>query len=322
MEPKIEQAISEAAEAIGRADRIGTVGHVAPDADALGSAVAFARSARLAGKEAVASFGDPFVIPAAYEFLPLDVVVPPSDFPEDAEVVVAFDTAVFDRLGSIGHHARKAGTLVVVDHHASNEGFGDIQVIDPQAAAAGQLAYRLIQQLDWPIDEGVATALMAAIVADTGRFQYSSTTPEVLRIGAELMEAGAVPEIVGQNLFEKLPFAYLNLLSAVADRAQLDEAKSLVSAVVLVKDLEEAGVAYEDSDALMDHIRVAREAEVALLIKEVASGFKGSLRSRGAVDVAAIAAEFGGGGHHNASGFSHAGPPEAIVEAVRSCLDG
>lgn len=322
MDQTIEQAISQAAEAISGASKIATVGHISPDADALGSAVAFARSARLAGKEAVASFGEPFVIPAVYEFLPLDVVVPPSEFPEDADVVVAFDTAVFDRLGSLGHLAKNAGTFVVVDHHVSNEGFGDVQVVDPHAAAAGQLAYRLILELGWPIDEGVATALLGAIVADTGRFQYSSTTPEVLRIGAELMEAGAVPEVIGQSLFEKAPFAYLSLLSIVAARAQLDTAKSLISAVVLTEDLAATGVAYEDSDGLMDHIRIAREAEVALLIKEVESGFKVSLRSRGAVDVAAIAGDFGGGGHHNASGFSHEGPPESIVEAVRSRLDG
>lgn len=322
MDTTTEQAISEAAEAISGAARIATIGHIGPDADALGSAVAFARSARLAGKEAFASFGEPFVISDMFEFLPLDVVVPPSEFPEDADVVVAFDTAVFERLGNLGHHAKGAGTLIVVDHHASNEGFGDLQVIDTHAAAAGQLAYRLIQKLGWPMDEGVATALLAAIVADTGRFQYSSTTPEVLRIGAELMEAGAVPEVIGQNLFEKVPFTYLSLLSVVAARAELDESKSLVSSVVLAQDLEEAEVAYEDTDGLMDQIRIAREAEVALLIKEVDSGFKVSLRSRGVVDVSAIAGDFGGGGHHNASGFSHEGPPEAIVEAVRSRLDG
>jgi phosphoesterase RecJ-like protein len=168
----------------------------------------------------------------------------------------------------------------------------------------------------------VATALLAAIVADTGRFQYSSTTPEVLRIGAELVEAGAVPEVVGQNLFEKVPFAYLSLLSTVAARAELDESKSLVSAVVLLADLESTQVGFEETDGLIDEIRIAREAEVALLIKEVDSGFKASLRSRGAVDVSAIAGDFGGGGHHNASGFSHEGPPEDIVEAVRSRLDG
>ena len=322
MDKTTEQAISKAAEVISGAARVATMGHIAPDADALGSAVAFARSARLAGKEAVASFGEPFVIPTVFEFLPLDVVVPPSQYPEDADVAVAFDTAAFERLGSLGHHANGAGTLIVVDHHASNEGFGDLQVIDPYAAAAGQLAYRLIQKLGWPIDEGVATALLAAIVADTGRFQYSSTTPEVLRIGAELVEAGAVPEVVGQNLFEKVPFAYLSLLSTVAARAELDESKSLVSAVVLLADLESTQVGFEETDGLIDEIRIAREAEVALLIKEVDSGFKASLRSRGAVDVSAIAGDFGGGGHHNASGFSHEGPPEDIVEAVRSRLDG
>ncbi|MDH3471991.1 MAG: DHHA1 domain-containing protein, partial [Acidimicrobiia bacterium] len=229
--------------------------------------------------------------------------------------------AALERLGSLATNATNAATLIVIDHHASNEGFGDLDIIDPTAGAAGQLAYALIGRLGWDVTPEVATALLAAIVADTGRFQYSSTTSELMRIGADLVDAGAHPTEVGQNLFEKVPFGYLQVMSVVAARAELDPERSLVWSVVFHEDLKAGNITYEHADGLIDNIRIANEAEVALLLKEVEAGFKGSLRSRGRIDVCAIAAGFGGGGHHNAAGFSHPGPLQDIVAAVKSHLD-
>ncbi|MDH3731763.1 MAG: DHH family phosphoesterase, partial [Acidimicrobiia bacterium] len=159
-------SLQAAADSLADASVVATAGHVAPDPDALGSAVALARSARLAGKEAVASFGEPFVVPPSFEFLPLDELVPPGEFPQSPEVMVAFDTASMQRLGSLAGPAQNAATLIVIDHHASNSGFGDISVVVPDAAASGQLAYQLIGLLGWPIDAAVATALWAALVSD------------------------------------------------------------------------------------------------------------------------------------------------------------
>ena len=129
-------SLQQAAEVLKDADAVFVVGHIAPDADALGSAVALARSARLAGKEAAASFGEPFVVPPSFEFLPLDELVAPDDFPEKPDVMVAFDTASMARLGSLAEAAGQAGTLIVIDHHASNTGFGDISVVAPEADCA------------------------------------------------------------------------------------------------------------------------------------------------------------------------------------------
>ncbi len=320
MNATIRSHLKEAAEALNAARSVVTVGHVAPDADALGSALALARAARNAGKEAASSFGEPFVVPDAFRFLPVDLLVPPEKFPEGIDVAVAFDAASADRLGSLRPAVESAETLIVVDHHASNEGYGDIQVIDPSAGASGQLAFYLLEETGWDIDRGVATALLAAIVADTGRFQYSSTSPELLRVAALLLERGARPEEVGQNLFERVPYGYLAVASAVLGRAALDGETSLVWSVLYRDDLEQAGISYEDADPLIDQLRIAREAEVALLIKEVTGGLKGSLRSRGAVDVGTMAVALGGGGHHNASGFDHPGPVEDVVSAVKALL--
>ncbi|NIA24901.1 MAG: bifunctional oligoribonuclease/PAP phosphatase NrnA [Gammaproteobacteria bacterium] len=301
------------------ASEIAVACHVGPDGDAIGSALGLAASARLAGRSSVVSFGEPFVLPPIYEYLPLEILVSPKEFPAQPEVMVSVDAASLDRLGSLVPSAKSSGSLIVIDHHISNPGFGDVNVIDAEAAASAQIVFRLLGELAWPIDETVATALLTGIVTDTGRFQYSSTSPEVLRIAAELVEAGAHPEIVGQNMYERVPFSFLKLEGDVLARAELDG--DIVWSVLYQEDLTRWGIGMEDTDPLIDVVRLAWEATVAVLIKELADGtFKVSLRSRGEVDVGVIASAYGGGGHHNAAGFSHAGPPDAIIAALKARL--
>ncbi|NQV07492.1 bifunctional oligoribonuclease/PAP phosphatase NrnA [bacterium] len=320
MKPEIETAIRRAAEAIAAADSLAVTCHVNPDGDALGSALGFALAARAVGKKAVVSFPSPFVVPESYRFLDTSPLIPPDQFPMGSEMVVVFDVASPDRLGELAEPARSAETLIIVDHHVTNSGFGDITVIDPEASASAVLAYHLIRALDWPIDEASATALHLGIVTDTGRFQYSNTDGETLRVAADLVDIGAKPEIIGQSVYESTPFGYLQVSSAVLGRAVLEEDLGFVWSVVLDADVAAAGVRKDDLDSLIDDLRIAREAGAAALIKEVPGGFKVSLRSRGVADVGAIAAAGGGGGHHNASGFSTSAPLDEVVEMIRSHL--
>ena len=309
-------------------DKIRSVGslaitcHINPDGDALGSALALAHSARLVGVEAVVAFGGEFVVPDSLAFLDIAPLVSVDAFPEAPECLVVFDVAAPDRLGEVAAVADAAGTVIVVDHHVSNGGFGDIAYIDPKAAASAQLATYLIEGLGWPIDETVALCLMTGLVTDTGRFQYSATTGEVMRIGARLLDAGAKPEIIGQHVYESAPFGYLAVSAAVLGRAVLEQEHGLVWSTVTMADLQSAGIEYSQAENLIDDLRIAREADTALLLKETEDGWKGSLRSRGGTDVAAVAGLFGGGGHRNASGFHAAGSPEEILQRVRKAIDG
>lgn len=316
----MKEELRKAAEVIGAADSLAITCHVSPDGDALGSALGLAHAARSAGRDAVVSFGTPFVVPPTLEFLDLAPLVPPKEFPEEPDVMVVFDAGSFDRLVELGASAKRAGTLVVVDHHITNEGFGDVQVIDGSVAASGQLAVYLLDELGWAIDQTVATCLLTAIVTDTGRFQYSSTSPETLRVAARLVEAGARPEEIGQHVYESVAFGYLKASSIVLGRAELEEDLGLVWSWIAHDDLAATGVRYEDLDGLIDDIRIAREAGVAALLKQVDKGWKVSLRSRGEVDVGAIALANGGGGHHNASGFTAGRPLEEVIESIRSFL--
>ena len=307
--------------AVGSAKSLAITCHINPDGDALGSALALAHAARAMGVEAVVSFGGEFVVPDSLRFLDLSPLVPVDEFPAEPECLVVFDVAAPDRLGDIAENASRAGTVVVIDHHLSNDGFGDVAVIDSGAAASAQLATYLIDGLGWPIDETVALCLMTGLVTDTGRFQYSATTGEVMRIAGRLLDTGMRPEIIGQEVYESAPFGYLAASAAVLGRAQLDIDRGLVWSTITLSDLKMAGIEYSQTEGLIDDLRIAREADAALLLKETDSGWKGSMRSRGGTDVAAIAGLFGGGGHRNAAGFHAVGEVDAILGRIREALD-
>lgn len=321
MRTEYTTALEAVAEVVRRADRIVTVGHIGPDGDALGSAVGLAMAARAAGKDAVATFGEPFVVPDQLAFLDLDVLTKVGDIEGDIDVLVACDTAAPERLGSAAVLAERATTVVVIDHHLSNGGFGDVLLVDPTAAATAQMVFHLIDHLGWSMDEPVATALYTGVVTDTGRFQYSSTSPETHQVAARLLDAGVAPDEVSRHVYEEAKFGYLRVTGAVLSRAQLDEEKQLVWSFMTTDDLKAGGVAYQDTDGLIDILRIAQESDVACLLKQVGDGvWKGSLRSRGRVDVAAIASSFGGGGHHNAAGFTAHGTPGEVIEAVTAAM--
>jgi phosphoesterase RecJ-like protein len=196
-----------------------------------------------------------------------------------------------------------------------------VRLVDPDAAATAQLVHELLGRLGWAVTKPIAEALYVGLVTDTGRFQYSSTTPAVHRLAADLLSAGVEPAGIGQRLYEEVPFGYLTVVSRVLGRARLETPPGLVWSTIGPDDLAAAGVSWEAVDSLIDLLRIAREAGVACLLKELRPGVvKGSLRSRGVADVAAVAASFGGGGHRNAAGFTTDRPVEQVIERIRELL--
>lgn len=315
--PEISTALARAATTLSGAHSIGIVGHVGPDGDALGSMIALALAARGAGHEAVASFDEPFIVPEEMSFLDVSTLVPPSEFPSDLGVGVVVDTSVPERVGSLRQRLEAADTLVVVDHHRSDGAWGDVVVLDPDVAATAELVYDLIVMLGWEITPAIAAALYTGIVTDTGRFQYEATSPRTHRIAAELLGTGIRQDRMGEKLFEEAPFGYYTVAARVLDRAVFDERHRFVWSAMTLADLEEAGIGHHQTDGLIDLVRMASGTDVACLLKERSPGtYKGSLRSRGTVDVAAIARSFGGGGHRNAAGFTASEPVATIIENV------
>ncbi len=315
-----DNALEEAAAAIAAAESIVAVGHVRPDGDALGASLALALAARNAGKEAYVTYSEPFSMPDQFRFLDASPHLPVAEVPTPFDLLIACDTADRERLGTAEVLIDSAKHVLVVDHHISNGGFGDVGYIDPTASATAEMAYRIIKKLDWKLTKEIAVALYAGVVTDTGRFQYSVTTAAVHEMTAELLAAGVRPEVVGRHVYEESPFGYLRAAAAVLGRAQLDADRRLVWSVLYPADLESAGIDMEHAEGLIDLVRVAEEADVACLLKVVEDVTKGSLRSRGEVDVAAIANTFGGGGHHNASGFTSTDTPARVIELIQQQL--
>ena len=313
--------IERAVAVISEATSVAMACHVAPDGEALGSMLALHHLCRSQGKPSVASFPDPFVVAPHYLFLPgLDTITKPADYPSAPDVMITFDCGSLDRLGELAEPARAAGELIVLDHHVSNDHYGSINLIDVDAAATAVVVRHLAHTLGWPLTRDAALCIYTGLVTDTGRFQYSNTTPAVLALAEELATFDLPIAEMTRQLFEEHRFAYLQLVAKCLTRATLDTDLEFVSSWITEDDLREFNVEIEETEGLIDLVRRAAEAEVSCILKETPEGVRVSLRSLSRVDVAAIAAQFGGGGHRYAAGFTMPGPVETVLENIKAAL--
>ena len=319
MQPTSE--LDRAVEAIGAATTVALACHVAPDGDALGSLLALHHLCRAHGKPSVASWSEPFVVAPHYSFLPgLDLTTKPSDFPAVPEVMVTFDCGSIDRLGDLAPAARAAGELIVVDHHVTNDRYGTINLIDGDAAATAVVVRELAARLGWSLNRDAALCLYTGLVTDTGRFQYSNTTPSVFALAEELSRFDLPIAGITRQLFEQHTFAYLQLVAACLGRAVLDRDLRFIATWITADDLHEHHVDIEETEGLIDLLRRVTEAEVSCVLKETPEGIKVSLRAISEVDVGAIAMAFGGGGHRFAAGFTAPGTVAEVLAAIEAAL--
>jgi len=319
---EVDTALKRAAQAIDGADIVALACHVNPDGDALGSMLGLFHVLRAAGRDVVASFPTPFAVAPHYRELPgLDLLTKPDDFPSEPDVMVTFDCGSLGRLGELHAAAEAAHELIVLDHHVSNTRYGTINVIDPDAAASGVLVRRLVDELGLTLDDAAAISLYAALVCDTGRFQYDTTTPGVFDLARELVEFKVPVSRLSRQLFEEHRFAYLQLLAEALANAQLDVERRFVWTAVRQEMLERHDVTLDEVEGLIDILRRTTEAEVTCVLKEERSGaFRVSLRSLGDVDVRAIASNHGGGGHRFAAGFESTLDVDDLVAQIRDAL--
>jgi phosphoesterase RecJ-like protein len=307
---------SRAVTAIDQSASVAVCCHVAPDGDALGSMLGLAHYLERQGKQVWRSWGSQApTVPHQYSFLPeAERVLRHDELPERVEVFIAIDCADIKRLELLMDRFQGAGTSINVDHHISNSHFGHINLVDPDRASSCEIAYELLQHLGGTPDADEATCFYTGIVTDTGRFQYSNASPETLRVAAKLREAGADHLLVAQCVYESASFEQLQLLGTVLSRAKLED--GLVYSWLFVDDLGKLSL--DDTEDFIDSLRTIRDIKVALLAKQQPEGWwKGSLRSRGEVDVAAVARSFGGGGHAAAAGFSFQGELDELIRQVR-----
>ena len=318
----IEADLANAADAIRSGERFLVTTHENPDGDALGSMLATKLALDQLGKDSVMYLAGDAPLPGEYGFMPRDGLL--RRLPEDVSerVLLAVDCANESRLGPDPEVLQQVPLVVDIDHHHDNTRFGDVNLIDARASSTGELLRDLFEELDIELTPAIAEALYIALVTDTGRFQYTNTTPKSLRLAAELVEAGADLHRIFQGVYESVQFAKLKLLARALERAQVYEGGRLVVSYLLRNDFSEVGAAEPYSEGIIDYLRAVEGAEMAVLIREPprAAGplRRVSLRaSHDELDVSAIARKSDGGGHRQAAGFSSEASIDEITNFVR-----
>lgn len=311
----------EVVAALGDASEVALATHVNPDGDALGSLLAIALGLTKLGKKVHPSLGaSENKIPASYAFLPgVDRLVAADEVPP-TPAFVALDCGAADRLGGLEDVARASDCLINIDHHPGNESFGTLNVVVPTASSTAELVTRLLEDLGVALDNDIATCLYVGVVTDTGRFQYENSSPDTLRLAADLIAYGVHVPTIALEVFESSPFGYLKLLGHVLERATLFEDERFVYSWITLADLEDTGTTLADTEKLIDAVRGTRDADVAAVFKEQEDGkFRVSLRSKRPVSVGEIARAHGGGGHELAAGFT-ADDIESGVAIIKAAL--
>jgi bifunctional oligoribonuclease and PAP phosphatase NrnA len=302
-------------------DRFLVVTHENPDGDALGSLLATTIALRQLGKDVAMYLAGAGALPREYAFMPLDGLL--RELPADMEerTLVAVDCAKADRMGPDTSPIDRAPRVVNIDHHHDNSRFGDVNLIVADASSTGEVLRDVFAAVGVELTSEIAEPLYIALVTDTGRFQYTNTTPKSLRLAAELVEAGADIHAVFQQVYESAEFAKLKLLARALERARVLEGGLIVVSYLVRTDFAEVGAAEPYSEGIIDYLRAVEGAELAALIREPPrddAERRVSLRaSIDELDVSAIARAFGGGGHRQAAGFSSEASIDEITELIR-----
>jgi phosphoesterase RecJ-like protein len=303
-------------------DNIIVACHVNPDGDALGSLLAATLGLSRLGKNVQATWGtSPAQVPLSYRFLPgADSIVSPDVIASgDNTVLLALDCGAASRLGDLEPLLKTVSPVINIDHHPGNDEFGTLNIVVTDASSAAEIVAGLLKDLGVEIDRDIAMCLYTGIVTDTGNFQYSNSTPNTLRLAAELLEHGVDAPAIAIQVYESSPFGYLQLLGRVLERATLVEDRRFIYSWLKRDDLKATGVGVDETDKLIDAVRSTRDADVAAIFKEQNDGkYRVSLRSKGP-NVGAIARSQGGGGHDLAAGFT-ASDVESGVKCIRAGL--
>jgi bifunctional oligoribonuclease and PAP phosphatase NrnA len=304
--PRAEvQALAPAIWRVVQATEIlGAVTHKDADGDTLGSALAFAQSLELLGKRVPVVSSRP--VPGGWWFLPGIERVNRDPLPNGVPLFV-FDATDAGRAGEFLDAVRRAPTVVNIDHHITNAQFGSINLVVATAASTGELVYDLLKAWSVPIPPEAAGCLYASILSDTGGFRHDNTSEHALRAAAELVSLGADPVGIARGLFKSRPPSTLRMQARILNGMHVECDDRLVWASISQADLTASGATIDQADGAIDQLNTIRGEELAILFKEAGPALtRVSLRSRDAIDAAALAALFGGGGHRRAAGIEMA----------------
>lgn len=285
-------------------DRFLVVTHINPDGDAIGSLLGMYLALSEMGKQCWAMMSD--AVPERYAFLPgADrVVLSPDELHGTPNWIISLDVASEPRIAADIKRFRGRSRLINVDHHPTNIGFGDLNLVRPEVTSAAELVFTLLTRAGYSLSQDVGKCLYTGIITDTGCFRFSGVSSQTLHLAAQILASGFDSYDVTRHIYEEYPLRRLELERLVLDRIQILLDGKLVMSTLFADDFKRLGSPFSEAENLVNRLRESHGVEVGVLVTQLSDEFcRASLRSKGRVDVAAVAASLGGGGHKNAAGL-------------------
>ena len=303
--PELQQIV----ETVRANQRFVLSSHSRPDGDSIGSQLAMANALRALGKEVRVvnkdrAPGPLLAFPGVSEIKIADRVDP------------AFEVALIMECGSLdrtGVQGLERGIVINIDHHPDNAAYGDINWFDPSAAACGEMVFTLVEALGVPLTRTIATHVYLAILTDTGSFHFSSISPRTFDICRQTLETGIDPVAIARNVYDSNNLGRLKLFGAVLSAMRLSHSGRVAIVYVDHEMARQAGGTYDDTEGLINLPLTVKEIQAVVFFKQVDPGqYRVSMRSKGDIDIGAVAKAFGGGGHKNAAGCTANGTIESL----------
>lgn len=310
------------ADALRDARTVGVASHLRPDADALGSTIAFALWLESTGKKVVALNEEGAT--SKFRYLPRhELVAMPPETPIACDVFVALDTSVKNRLGTVLKAIPKDIPILNIDHHVSNEQYGTLNHVDPTAPATGQILVEFFQHIGAPISRDMASNLFAAISTDTGSFQYEGTNERTFAAASHLISCGVDVAALSRDMYDCHPRRRFELLRHALNTAEFHSDDRIASFTLPLAVARELRVLPEDNEGIIDHLRAVEGVEAAVFFEELEDGnIRVSARSKiPEVDVCKVCREFRGGGHKMAAGARVPGTLDQVKNDFLKALD-
>lgn len=297
--------IQDCINAINAAERIIITAHPKPDGDAIGSSLSLKYALEKTGKQIVAAGLEP--VPNRYKSFvkPDDIKSVAEAIAIKPELIIALDAGSIDRIPEELRELKGTIKILNIDHHISNIGFGDINLLDIDACSTGEIIYQLLITGKYDIDKEIATLLWMAILTDTGRFAYSNTTPRAMHAAAELLCHGIDTEEIDRKIYRQLTRAELNIRETAIHNLQFKHNGRIGFVTLSTKDFDAAGCTTSDTEDIIEIPRCIDGVDVAILFyedKEKPGKINVSMRSNGSCNVSELCSSFGGGGHTKAAG--------------------
>ena len=315
---KINDEILKFKEQLNEASSIALISHLDPDGDNLGSLTALSKSLLNLGKKVYPIEFDK--IPENLKFLPnLDLLSENTDI--NIDMIICLDCANYERLGNIDELFNKARYRINIDHHQSNEFYGDVNIVKKGYSSTCELVFDVINEVNLPIDEEISMSLLTGISTDTGRFLYSATTADTLAKASKLVEYGEDMMKINELIYQSNKFDAQLLENEILSKTEIYNDHVAIG-FVMTNQLNKYNVEISDIDSVINTFRDTDKIKISVLIKQQTENeYKVSFRSKGNIDVGSVAKNLGGGGHKNAAATKIVGDYDAVLNKIKEEID-